>query len=186
MKQIIIYLMALTTIVIIGSGCKKQSNTNTDDTNVPGLPTATQIGANTFGCLVNGVAWVPEGSNGTNNLSIDYDAGINRGIFNIAASNTISAFQYSRIWIGIDDSINLLISPFDVVVNKTSIGFIKYSNNGNCIIRSFDNDVLSNGNITVQKHDKVARIISGKFEGFLSKIGCDTVKITNGRFDFKF
>ena len=181
-----IYITIFVIIVTITAACKKNNNTITNPTNVPGLPPATQIGANTFGCLVNGVPWVPQGSNGTNNLSIDYDSGINRGIFNIAANNTISATKYSRIWIGIDDSVNLIIAPHNVIINKTSIGFIKYSNNGNCIIRSFDNDVISSGNITIQKHDKVARIISGIFEGFISKIGCDTVKITKGRFDFKF
>jgi len=181
-----IYINVLVIIVTIAAACKKNNSTTNDPNNVPGLPPATQSGANTFGCLVNGVPWVPQGNIGTNNLSIDYDSGINRGIFNIAANNTISATQYSRIWIGIDDSVNLIIAPYNVIVNKTSIGFIKYSNNGNCIIRSFDNDVISSGNITIQKHDKVARIISGIFEGFVSKIGCDTVKITQGRFDFKF
>ena len=185
MKRFYIYALIIC-CTLFSNSCKKDNTTNNNNDNVPGLPPATQRGANTFGFLLNGQPWVPQGSNGTNNLSIDYDQGINKGIFNIAASKTISAFEYSRIWIGIDDSLNLLIAPYDVVVNKTSIGFIKYSNNGNCIIRSFDNDVISNGKITVQKHDRITSIISGKFVGFLSRIGCDTIKITQGRFDFKF
>ncbi len=181
MKKIIIYTCLL--FVILNTQCEKDTP---DPNNIPGLPPATQIGANTFGCLVNGKPWVPAGSNGTANLSIDYDSGINNGIFNIAAINNVSASQYSRIWIGIDDSINILKSPYTLVINNKSIAFIKYSKNGNCIVRSFDNDVISSGKITITKHDKATRIISGNFEAYLSKIGCDTVKLTEGRFDFKF
>ena len=37
------------------------------------LPPATQTGANTFGCLLNGQPWMPQGYNGTSNYSVYYD-----------------------------------------------------------------------------------------------------------------
>ena len=35
----------------------------TKDDPEAGLPSATQTGANTFGCLVNGQVWTPKGNN---------------------------------------------------------------------------------------------------------------------------
>jgi len=39
------------------------------------LPPATQTGANTFGCLLNGEAWTPSGNNGygTGNYTVACD-----------------------------------------------------------------------------------------------------------------
>ncbi|UOQ73224.1 hypothetical protein [Hymenobacter cellulosilyticus] len=36
------------------------------------LPPATQNGANTFGCLVNGRPWTPRGNTGTSNYAVLY------------------------------------------------------------------------------------------------------------------
>src|SRR6267154_2475104 len=47
------------------------------------LPAATQTGANTFGCLVNGKVWLPKGNNGTSNLSLSYDPILNNGTFDL-------------------------------------------------------------------------------------------------------
>jgi hypothetical protein len=49
------------------------------------LPPATQKGKNTFGCLVNGQPWTPQGNNGTPRFDVYYDPGINGGYLNIAA-----------------------------------------------------------------------------------------------------
>ena len=37
------------------------------------LPLATQTGANTLGCLVNGQPWTPQGNNGSSNYTVSYD-----------------------------------------------------------------------------------------------------------------
>lgn len=42
--------------------CKLQKNKPTK-TELEKLPPITQIGANTFGCLINGKAWIPENEN---------------------------------------------------------------------------------------------------------------------------
>ena len=61
------------------SQCKKN-----DPNPVDQLPPATQTGANTFGCLVNGQPWLPQGYNDTSNYSISYDSGLNGGVFDLA------------------------------------------------------------------------------------------------------
>lgn len=47
-------------------------------------------------------------------------------------------------------------------------------------------DVESSGSMTITKLDRTNRLIVGIFNATLSKAGCDTIKITNGRFDVKF
>jgi hypothetical protein len=51
---------------------------------------------------------------------------------------------------------------------------------------SSDTDTNVSGAITIVKLDKVNHIISGTFNATLIKPDCDTVKITEGRFDMKY
>ena len=57
MKYTIFYL-ALLVGIAIHTSCKKD----------PILPSATQSGANTFGCKVNGEIWIPDGRGGINGV----------------------------------------------------------------------------------------------------------------------
>ena len=54
------------------------------------LPPATQTGANTFGCLLNGQLWTPAGADGTSNYSVYYDPSFGGGSFNI------TTYRYSN------------------------------------------------------------------------------------------
>jgi hypothetical protein len=182
-----IYTSLLVIIVSIITACKKDGNNNTTDpNNVPGLPPATQSGANTFGCLVNGVPWVPAGSNGTPNLSIDYDPRLNNGYFSIQAYNA-SAFGISYFIVGIRDSINMFINNQRIVVGPTNLGAILFSDANYCRRYSDDLNTYSKGAIVINNIDRQKRIIAGTFEAILFTVNCaDTIKITKGRFDFKF
>ena len=157
-----------------------------DPNNISGLPPATQSGANTFGCLVNGVPWVPAGSNGTANLSIDYDPGFNNGIFSIAAMRVISPAQTTSIGIGIRDSLNFFSPPKLLFLTKNSLFGVYYNDFSNCTYSYFDTTIIREGQLLISTLDRSNRIIAGTFEAKLIKTGCDTIKITNGRFDFKF
>jgi hypothetical protein len=175
------YILALVIYcTFFSNSCKKNSNT----TDIPGLPPATQSGANTFGCLVNGVAWVTQGYGGFNNLSIDYDPGFNNGILGIAAYN-FSTIPSTQIVVAIRDSLNFMKYPKRLELTKTSLYGCLYTRS--CTIFSHDNDTkIVDGYLEIQKLDKVAGFVSGKFEFSLEKKDCDTIKITNGRFDIKF
>jgi hypothetical protein len=48
------------------------------------LPPATQTGAGTFGCLVNGQAWMPKGNDGFSNYSVAYDPTYRQGTLNVS------------------------------------------------------------------------------------------------------
>ena len=164
--------------------CEKEKPIDSTNNDIPGLPPATQVGANTFGCLVNGVPWVPQGSNGTNNLSIDYDPGFNNGIFNIAARNFLSV-NGERIVIGIRDSLNFIIPPKKYHLSNSSLFRAIFMSR--CITESWISDVqVFSGSLTINTLNRQLNIIAGTFEFHMTKDFCDTIKITNGRFDFKF
>ena len=181
----IIYILLLA-ITIGFSQCCKEKPTSSNDNNIPGLPPATQSGANTFGCLVNGVAWVPQGFGGTNNLSIDYDPGFNNGIFSISAESIVSQSNFSSIGLSIRDSLNFMNAPLKLNLSNNSLYGVFYSDR-NCFITFFDTTISRKGTLILTTYDKTKRVIAGTFDAILFKIGCtDTIRITKGRFDFKF
>jgi hypothetical protein len=147
-----------------------------------GLPPATQEGKNTLGFLLNGQPWTPQGFNGTANLSIDVDFSFNQGIFGISAYRLSSG---EHIGFGIEDSLNFVSFPNAFSLGKQTLyqfGFIA----NNCFIDYYDTSVYREGSLTITKLDKINRIISGTFSATLYKPGCDTIKITDGRFDMKY
>ena len=180
------YILLLAITIGFTQCCKEKPNNNNDN-DIPGLPPATQVGANTFGCLVNGVPWVPQGNNGGgNNLSINYDPSFNNGVFSVAAYNAvISPTSTQYIGIGVADSLNYFNFPKKLKLSKTSIYRTTASISLLCIIVSTAT-IISDGELFIDKLDKQNRIIAGRFNYTLYQSGCDTVKVTNGRFDMKF
>jgi hypothetical protein len=151
------------------------------------LPAATQDGKNTFGFLLNGQPWTPQGNSGTGNLSIDFDQGFNNGILGIVAYRTISASDKTQFILGVADSLNFKIAPFTLLIKKKSIGGLSFSTKNYCDILHADTTIYESGKINITKLDRTSRIVSGTFEGILYKQICgDTIKITDGRFDMKF
>ncbi|MEO7801559.1 MAG: hypothetical protein ABIR81_06155 [Ginsengibacter sp.] len=65
------YIVLIFCFFLITASCKK-NNTPTDEDQ---LPPATQTGANTFGCLINGKVWLPKGysNTGTPNPKISFE-----------------------------------------------------------------------------------------------------------------
>lgn len=183
MKQIAKHLLGII-IVSLTISCTKDNNLSDTD-NIPGLPPVTQIGANTFGCLVNGKPWVPSGNNGTANLSIDYDPGINNGGFGISAYKVLSNIAIEYIDIG-SWNLNSRIAPFDIDLGNPNTSYIAMSKSIGCVIMSNDTLVKKSGTIFFDYYNKQTKIIAGRFEAVIYKNGCDTMKISHGRFDFKF
>ncbi len=175
MKKLITAVLILT--VFCFAECKK----NKPDSN--GLPAATQEGKNTLGFLLNGQPWKPQGTRVTGNLSIDYDAGFNQGIFSIVAYNFNTQISEQFI-IGVRDSLNFINAPITLSLNRLSLYSVSY--NTPCDYFNQLNDVTSTGSMTITKLDRTNRIISGTFSATLTKASCTEIKITDGRFDMKF
>ncbi len=180
MKNLFLSLITITVLSTLScSSCKKETP------NPNNLPPTTQTGANTLGFTLNGQPWTPQGNNGTANLSIDFDSGINNGVFGISAYRIPSNGNREYFGIGMKDSVNFYTAPFIISLSNSSLFRIRFENS-NCSL--FSNDVNTNvtGTLSVNKLDKSARIISGTFNATLSTAGCDTIRITDGRFDMKF
>lgn len=170
----------------IMAACKKE---NTLQDELSKLPPNTQTGANTFGCLVNGKAWVAQNedcfilcdpsfkmyydwSNG-GYLSIDAiflnsAENINQGIgFGFDSTNFKTSFKYNDI-------------------GMAHLGFYFFNKNlaNDCKeIKTIYRNTMTSGTIMLTKYDLQTGIVSGTFEFTLTKPGCQNIIITNGRFD---
>jgi len=184
MNKITIYLLAIITMVNSCSSCKK----DTVDSN--GLPAATQTGANTFGFMLNGQPWKPQGMIGISpNYTINVDEGYFNGIFNITAYKILNNNSNTEqsIGLGLSDSLRFLKNtPANFNLYNHSLFDISFINNNGCIYTQSDSTITRSGLLTITKFDNLNRIIAGTFNAVLIKRGCDTIKITDGRFDMKF
>lgn len=164
-------------VLFTSSKCKKDKSDP-----VSQLPPATQTGANTFGCLVNGKAWVPKGWDGNKpNFFVIADP-------NYGGNLDIRAYNLNG-----DKEESISINAFGI----TQAGLYKVDSNRNIHLQ-YEKEIMGcyflddsqnyyQGFIKITKYDFTSGIISGEFEfSFFDKMtSCDSVKITNGRFDYK-
>ena len=171
-----IIVIALIFFTMIGASCKKDK---TEPTELSKLPPATQTGAKTFGCLVNGKAYLPykDCSICTPPLQFYYD-NTSGGQFGISAAN----FNQT-ISIGIDSCISAKKYVYYVDPNHP-IRFA-YRLNTYDALSVFDTLVIASGYLNMSRFDLTSGIFSGTFEFTLSKQGHETINVTNGRFDAK-
>lgn len=173
------YLLLLLALLLGASACKK-------DEPEEQLPPATQTGAGTFGCLVNGQPWTPKGNNGRDNFRVTYDPGYAGGSLIIRVyryPDQSSTFQ-SMVMGG--DRISQVGSYPFVLVGDRQIFFTDTKRPNPC---NYYGDVppltQRTGNLTITRLDLQAGIVSGTFAFTLAQPGCDTIRVTQGRFDKK-
>lgn len=164
--------------VLLAMGCHKNNPSPLDR-----WPPATQTGQYTFGCLLNGQSWTPLGFDGSSNYSVVYDPTYKLGTLNIAAYRYTDSNSNSNQTIGIfSDSMKsvgrykLRAGGYHGAVVDIRAGCQYYSNRP---------PIYCQGTLVVTRLDTQAGIVSGTFEFTLAKAGCDTMKVTNGRFDYK-
>jgi len=145
------------------------------------LPLATQTGANIFACRVNGAAWISK--TGSFNLG----GGLTNDTLYVHGSNPESASYYELFNIAIA---GLVIGNNFYLLNDTSRYFAEFSTNKPCFINSSGFGVGSgksyNGQVSLTKVDTVQKILSGTFWFNIKTDFCDTLKITDGRFDIRY
>ncbi|WBA41081.1 DUF6252 family protein [Hymenobacter canadensis] len=151
------------------------------------LPPATQTGANTFGCLVNGEPFTPAGRVGLDpNLYFEYDTTFNGGTFTLQAFRAADRRQQTIILRAIPLA-GLGTYSFAL---PNSIAQIAYSDTrlpDPCDETYSESDfAYRQGSLTITRLDPVAGIVSGTFEVKVVALGgCDTIRLTNGRFDVR-
>lgn len=157
--------------------CKK-------DDPISALPPETRTGAGTFGCLVNGQPWTPRGNNSYSNYSVAYDPTYHTGTLNISCYRYIGEgsndVQYLGVFI---DSIRSTGS-YSLTRPGHREGTFDDLTKNTCQFRGGD-PYYRRGQLVITRLDKQAGVISGTFAYTLYKPGCDSLRITQGRFDRK-
>ena len=175
-------------IFLLLSSCKKHEDNE--------LPPATQTGANTFGCKINGVNWVANGSNDS-----FYPQALKGGICIIdTSSNGLGQEYKKRLSIY---SFNLNRSSFNLVIgcepfvgtyllNQTTRpepAEVQYKSYGafSGMGGWFMTDSTNLGSILITKWDLEKYIISGTFQfDAINKSTGEVIHVTEGRFDRKY
>ena len=151
------------------------------------LPPETQMGASTFGCLVNGDAYAtisPVKCRG------DWQGA--RALFISGGANAGAVYGKELVTIGLllngslqgGQSFDLV--PFKQPLSPSLNQFAANAVAGGkpCV---YEGNYIKMGKVELLKFDGVARIAAGRFAFTIYEPGgCDTLRVTNGRFDVKF
>jgi len=166
MKTFIKYLLVLTC-----ASCNLfDLNEPQKKTELDNLPPITQTGENTFGCLVNGKAMTI--TNSLNMTAIYQGGGVQfggGGVYMVALDPFAINIPYDFMDIGEGVS----RARYTKEVQEGLFCFYEYKD-------------TYEGYVTFSKIDKKNYIISGTFEFSTVTQDCDTVRITNGRFDMQY
>jgi hypothetical protein len=182
----LLILASLFFITLTASECKKHKTGNPVDQ----LPPETQIGANTFGCLINGKVFLPKGPSlspilqcAYQHLNTDYSKGF---FFQLSASHKFSTNDLSGIGI-YTDSLPIIEETFNLGDDHKGGAYglyLRYNGAGN--INLYSKATLG-GQLTITKFDEVTQIVSGRFWfNVVDSTTADTIHVTNGRFDMQF
>ena len=169
-----LFTAALVFILFNATGCSDDEPNSQEP--IDQLPAATQEGKNTFGCLVNGEAWVTE-------TSIDASAIYQGGFLQLGANidrrgidQGIGLSVYEEI---IENELYEITK--DVGMNASAI-FINSSSN--C---DYEYTNVTEGDVLITKFTlQNPFIVSGTFAFTTALNGCDTIRVTNGRFDLNY
>jgi len=173
MKQLLLPLLALALL----TQCHKDGPDPATT-----LPAATQTGANTFGCRVNGEVWLPKGNTGRANSVALYDPDPKGAVLNIATYRIDGRQEF----------MNLFCAPITPQKHVFTIGLPPQTE----AIGHYDGfygDYANNpaltylkGQINLTRVDEQAGVLAGTFWFSSVRRGStDTLKVTDGRFDYK-
>jgi hypothetical protein len=157
------------------------------------LPAYTQVGAGTFGCLLNGKAFIPSTCCGDffnppiQKLWSEYY--LQNTTYFIGAINRMSLeLPYYNIGLNViyklTDSLPKKINIQEGVFLEKSGGGVNYSLTGEYSVQ-YNTYNPSSGSFIINFVDTINQIISGTFE-FNAANETDTITITDGRFDLPY
>ena len=179
--------LPLSLAVLLLTQCSKCKNDPAPADPASQLPPATQTGANTFGCLVNGQPLTPKGNTGSSNFDVTYDPSFRGGDLNIGAYRIADGRrQYFSISAAPVTNIGVYSFTRPTGVCTANYADTPGSSNGCNLIYSDQDVIYRSGHLQITKFDTRSRIVSGTFDFKLLQAGCDTLNITQGRFDAKF
>ena len=163
---------SLIVLLVSCEGCKDDPEPIPE---IQKLPPATQTGARTFGCLIDGKAWVVTGY-------VEVFAMYQEGIPSILAEQRRNT---------IDRAISIEISNADLQPGTYELtklpegrGVLSELFMKNC---GYETSNETRGTLTINHFDPEKLIVSGTFEFEAFSSGCnELVKVTEGRFDLVY
>ncbi|MBN8835526.1 MAG: hypothetical protein J0H76_14215 [Sphingobacteriales bacterium] len=177
MKKLLLITCSIAALFF--AACKKDKQPTPD--NPYGLPNATTEGKNIFACRVNGQNWISKTS------IYNLGGGVSNDTLYAHGSNPSSTTYYEQYDIAIA-GFSYLNNIY--LLNDTSIRFAQFSTNNQCFVPQSGLGVgigkNYEGQLTITKLDTTTKILSGIFWFNISTDNCDTMKITDGRFDIKY
>ncbi len=162
-------------LFLTAAACNKDDDTSPADQ----LPPITTEGKGTFACLINGEVWKWKGRNPWNgfpNLDVYYEEIIS-GLQIQATKDIENSNQTLRQTFTIASFVDSL-GNFPILFNNRI--YSDYTQQNDCI--AYRLDTLQESILEIIELDKENKIVSGTFE-FTAINDCDTLRITEGRFD---
>lgn len=176
MKSLFYILIASTLF-----SCKKDVNE---------LPEATQKGANTFGALLNGAIWVPQGFGFAQTTPIvEARFSANNSIF-INARNFASSPKETEFEIYIKDFTGPGLYQLNQITNKFpnhTASYAYYEERKFTIDNEWKTNNQYTGRVNINFYDPTEKIVSGTFEFQAINLYGEPkpITVTEGRFDVK-
>jgi hypothetical protein len=182
MKKLLILLTITTTFI---SCCKKDIMPTPEPTPLSQLPPATQTGANTFGCLLDGQVFKPGFYN--NSYQCFYQL-VNGGYyFNVNANYRMG---------GVLKSIGINTEKLQITEGQTlklyerldGNAFATYSigNSNTGVIEDSETTITNTGELKITKLDLIKDIVSGTFWFDVKDKNGVVHQVREGRFDMLF
>ena len=180
MKTILYTLLSLLLI-----SCGDDDNNNAEP--IDQLPPLTNTGENTFGCLIDGRAFTPQGGGlGGPSRGASYQFIFNDGdsyyqfqVFGRHYSDPFESISINLKFLNIED---LRSENTYLVTLFEDGGRGRYFTGGQV---DYETTHTHTGSLTITHYDYDNRIISGTFE-FEVEVEGEIVRITDGRFDMDF
>jgi len=158
-------LLLLTSLSCLSLHCKKESELDK-------LPPATTIGAETFGCLINGKAF-----------SGDYTSKRYRGVYHDGLVEMEMELEDERIYFRTE---GIITKPGDYFIPYTPSALHLFAYDGDGSYRS-RNTPSGFAFLHITRLDSVQHYIAGQFDFTLfNASGTSSVHVSNGRFDLKY
>lgn len=174
MKQIILLFAVLITL----SCCNKDDNQSSNP--VDQLPPITHTGENTFGCLLDGEAFIPKG--GINPLDCVYQLIDGERFFNVKGSRRDENFNLVSLSLSTNSRELKAGETYQLLEEITGNVNAKYGFNGDFYFTSEE----YSGELTITHLDLLEQTVSGFFFFDIIDQDGNLREIREGRFDMQF
>jgi len=175
MKTYLLSLLLISLLCFISCDFGLTGDEDEDLTELEKLPPLTTTGENTFGCLVNGEVFLVEN---TSKLSAIYQG----GFVQLGAEFNDSDLTKS-IRIILDDP---LAEQKKYLLGESDTYRTRFRTRSDSPICYYEYNDTFDGYVTISNINRTAFILSGTFEFSTVTDRCDTVNITEGRFDVQY